>query len=76
MDKTDTDLSVILLINQRIFNADLVSRRKQLDDICQELKLEGKTVTNRREFFYLKVSIKTRRNISNMNQTFRNRMNP
>ena len=70
MDKTDTDLSVILLINQRIFNADLVSRRKQLDDICQELKLEGKTVTNRREFFYLKVSIKTRRNISNMIQTF------
>ena len=55
MDKTDTDLSVILLINQRIFNADLVSRRKQLDDICQELKLEGKTIINRRDFFYLKV---------------------
>ena len=42
-------------INQRMFTAELVSRRKQVDDTCQELKLEGKTIINRRDFFYLKV---------------------
>lgn len=38
-----------------MFTAELVSRRKQVDDTCQELKLEGKTIINRRDFFYLKV---------------------
>ena len=47
---------VSFVINQKMFTTDiLVSRRKLLQDSCQQSNLVGKTVINRREFFYLKV---------------------